>query len=414
MTDPRMPAPALEGRLYEAFDDCLARLSAGESVEACLQPHPDLADELRPMLEAAQLAQAASRVPHHAQMRSRARFLAAAAQRRSPRSNVLVGFLRRSLSTALALFVGFVLGATGLYYASASTLPGDRLYPFKRTLENVRIQLAVDPASRLELEQEYSLRREDETETLLSEGRTAEVNLSGVLASRSDSDWQVGGFTVRVTDDTEVVGDPRIGFYVDVTAELREGALTALKIVVLEKELTGELTRSGNRWAISGVEFAVVPDTILNGTVEPGATATARLRTLQSGDVVAVSLTVLAPATATPSATASPTPTLAPTNTPTPSATPAREPTRTPEPTRTAEPSDTREPTRTLELSETKEPSKTAEPSETKEPSKTAEPPKTEEPSKTAEPSKTQEPDRTPEPTHTPDSGGGGGGGGDD
>ena len=407
MTDPRMPAPALEGRLYEAFDDCLARLSAGEPVEACLQPHPDLADELRPMLEAAQLAQTASRVPHHAQMRSRARFLAAAAQRRSPRSNAFVGLLRRSLSTALALFVGFVLGATGLYYASASTLPGDRLYPFKRTLENVRIQLAVDPASRLQLEQEYSRRREHETEALLSEGRSEEVTFSGVLASRIGSDWQVGGFTVRVTDDTEVVGDPRIGFYVDVTAELREGALTALKIVVQEKELTGELTRIGNRWAISGVEFVIVPETILNGIVEPGATATARLRTLQAGDVIAVSLTVLAPATATPSATASPTPTLTPTNTPTPT----REPTRTPEPTRTAEPPQTREPTGAPEPSKTKEPSKTPETSET------------DEPSKTPEASETEESGSTPEPTRTEDSGGGGdddgdgggsGGGGDD
>lgn len=402
MTDPRMPTAALEGRLYEAFDDCLARLSAGEPVDACLRRYPDLADELRPMLEAAQLAQAASRVPHHVQMRSRARFLAAAAQRRSPRSNVLVGLLRRSVSTALALFVGFVLGATGLYYASASTLPGDRLYPFKRTLENVRIQLAVDPASRLQLEQEYSRRREHETEALLSEGRSEEVTFSGVLASRTGSEWQVGGFTVRVTDDAEVVGEARIGFYVDVTADLRGGALTALKIVVQEKEITGELTRIGNLWAISGVEFVIVPETILNGIVEPGATATARLRTLQAGDVVAVSLTVLAPATATPQATATPAPTRAPTHTPAPSATATREPTHTPEPTRTAEPPETREPTDMPELPETKEPGKTPEP------------PKTEEPSKTAEPPKTQEPDRTPEPTHTPDSGGGSGGGGDD
>jgi hypothetical protein len=391
-----MPTAALEGRLYEAFDDCLARLSAGEPVDACLQRYPDLADELRPMLEAAQWAQAASRVPHHVQMRSRARFLAAAARRRSPRSNVLVGLLRRSLSTALALFVGFVLGATGLFYASASTLPGDRLYPVKRAFENVRSQLAVDPASRLVLEQEYSLRREDETETLLSEGRTAEVNLSGVLASRSDSDWQVGGFTVRVTDDAEIVGDPRIGFYVDVTAELREGALTALKIVVQEKEITGELTRIGNLWVISGVEFAIVPETILNGIVEPGATATARLRTLQLGDVVAVSLTVLAPATAAPQATATPAPTLAPTNTPAPSVTPTREPTHTPEPTRTAEPSQTREPT------------EMPEPSETKEPGETPEPSKTEEPGRTPEASETEESGSTPEPTRTEDSGGGG------
>ncbi len=61
--------------LYDTFDDCLTRISAGESLEDCLQRYPALAGELRPMLEAARLAQSASRVPHHVQMRSRARFL---------------------------------------------------------------------------------------------------------------------------------------------------------------------------------------------------------------------------------------------------------------------------------------------------------------------------------------------------
>ncbi len=60
-------------RLFDAFDDCLARLAAGESVEGCLASYPDLAADLAPMLDAARFAEAAAPVPHHAQMRSRAR-----------------------------------------------------------------------------------------------------------------------------------------------------------------------------------------------------------------------------------------------------------------------------------------------------------------------------------------------------
>lgn len=390
-----------ESRLYDAFDDCLARLSAGGPLASCLEQHPDLAAELRPALEAAQAVMAASRVPHGAEMGSRARFLAAAAERRSLRPNALAAILRRSLGAAIALIAAFVLGATGLYYASASTLPGDGLYPVKRTFESVRIRLAADPAEQLELEREYSQRREDETATLVSEGRAAEVNFGGVLTGRAAADWQVGGFTVRLTDDTEIVGDPQIGFYVDVTAELDDGRLTATAIVAREREVTGKLARAGSRWAINGETFTILPETILRGTVESDATATARLRTLHSGDVVAVSLTILAPATATPSATATAT------STPAPSATPTSEPTQTSAPSRTLEPSEMHEPT---ELPESPEPSKTKEPGQTHEPSKPSES------VNTPKPSETHEPSRTPEPDHVEESGGGNGGdgGGDD
>jgi len=93
-----------EARLLDAFDDCLTRLQTGESISACLARHPALADELRPMLEATHAALAASRLPRHAQMRSRARFLAAVADRRKP-----VAAWRRALSPVMALAATFVI-----------------------------------------------------------------------------------------------------------------------------------------------------------------------------------------------------------------------------------------------------------------------------------------------------------------
>src|SRR5574341_195207 len=111
----------LDDRLLDAFDDCLTQMGQGESVADCLSRYPDLTLELRPMLEAAQAAVAASRVPHHVQMRSRARFLTAAAQKRPVGAGRVAGFVRRVLTTAITLFVGFLLGTTGLYYASAET-----------------------------------------------------------------------------------------------------------------------------------------------------------------------------------------------------------------------------------------------------------------------------------------------------
>jgi hypothetical protein len=63
-----------DDRLFDAFDNCLTRLKAGESIDSCLRAYPGLETELRPMLEAAQGAIRVSTVPHIAQQRSRARF----------------------------------------------------------------------------------------------------------------------------------------------------------------------------------------------------------------------------------------------------------------------------------------------------------------------------------------------------
>lgn len=90
----------IDDQLITAFDDCLTRLKAGESIASCLHSYPNLASDLRPMLEAAQAAIAVSVVPHAAQMRSRANFLTAAVQHKPQRS--FAGWWR-GLSTALAI-----------------------------------------------------------------------------------------------------------------------------------------------------------------------------------------------------------------------------------------------------------------------------------------------------------------------
>ncbi len=89
-----------DDRLLDAFDDCLTRLKAGETVGDCLRAYPDLAADLRPMLDVAQTAMTVSRVPRPAQMRSRAQFLTAAAQKKL--QPAVAGWWR-GLSTVMAL-----------------------------------------------------------------------------------------------------------------------------------------------------------------------------------------------------------------------------------------------------------------------------------------------------------------------
>jgi hypothetical protein len=411
-----------ESRLYDAFDDCLTRLSAGESIDACLSRYPELAAELRPLLEVALVAARDSAVPRGAQMRSRAALLSAAgAARRAPRPSGLRAVpFARLISTALAVFVALLIGGAGLVYISQRALPGDPLYGVKLAFEDARLGLASSPAARLALEDEFNRRRIVEIQALLASGRTAEVYFEETLVERGGPTWLVGPLAVEITPDTVVGSDCEPGYLVAVTARAAGGRLSALQIDAVESEHSGLLEREGGSWAIGGVAFLLVPETEIHGVLAEGAPATARLRRLDSGERIAVVITIQAgPAptgeatverTGEPSATPERTSTPGPTRTPRPSATPTRtpewRPSNTPRPptptaaataTEAATEPPTVEPTVEPDETETPEPDET----ETPEPDETDTPEPDE--SDTPEPTRTEEPSRTPEPTRTPD-----------
>jgi hypothetical protein len=412
-----------EARLYEAFDDCLMRLLAGEALDDCLELYPELADELRPMLEVAQRVQQLSRVPKVAELHSRKRLLTAAAQlraTRAPKGNRWIMTLRRALPALAALLIFILISSTGLYYASANTLPGDGLYPLKRTVEGVRLQWAANPSQRFMLEQEFAERRRAELGPVLADSRVADVDFEGTLVKVDGRQWQVDEFTLQVDSQTRIVGGPLPGQRVKVKAQSRAGMLTALEIAVQEVDLTGPLTPAGERWAIDEIVFVLLPEAVIKGRLEAGALATARIRELHNGERVAVSITVfpLATLTATHSATVRPSPTVEATATATPSftATPSPEPTaviqssatsepeKTPEPTpevSTPQPTAIPEPSAPPQPTEIRQPSEAPQPSATKKPSKTPEPEDTEKPSKTPEPEDTEKPSKTPQPSDT-------------
>ncbi|MFQ5408304.1 MAG: hypothetical protein ACE5FI_07790, partial [Anaerolineales bacterium] len=328
--------------LMDAFDDCLTRVRAGEALDDCLQRYPALEGDLRPMLEAAQLARAVGRVPHHVQMRSRARFLTAAAQLRQPERQARgwgAGLLRRTFSTVLAVLVGFMLGTTGIYYASADSLPGQRLYGLKRTFEGGRIQLAADIADRYVLEQSFQQRRRDEVEAVLSDPRSqgVVVNFDGALEAATEGYWLVDGIPVELRSVTRIEGEPRVGFHVAVVAESRAGSLYALDLSVDEIELDGELQRQGDEWLIDSVPFALTADTRVTGSLQSGAHAMVRLLALDSGGQVATVVQVEKPRV-TVTSTPAPTPTALPSPSPDPTSSPTPQLTETPAVTETAAP----------------------------------------------------------------------------
>ncbi len=74
--------------------------------------------------------------------------------------------------------------------ASAAALPGDMLYPLKRTVEEARLVLTTDRDS---LSKQLEQERRSEVAALLLTGGEAEVEFAGPIESIGQGRWQVAG-----------------------------------------------------------------------------------------------------------------------------------------------------------------------------------------------------------------------------
>lgn len=271
---------------------CLDLMEQGMSVSDVLVRYPDQADDLRPFLEiTAQLSQLATNPTIAQQNKSQAAFLsqAAAVKTASVETRHIWFWLQKLLLPVVALSMLLVLFAGGLFAASASALPGDSLYAFKRQFETLQLQLITAPDEKLRLIEQFSAERQHEVETLLLSGRTAEAKFDGLLEAIADDAWIVSNIRVEVSEQTLIAGTPQIGAQVRVTGLADNGRFAATIIEILS---------------------FVPPDPERLPTVVPPV-------------IVLPTSTASSSPTPTPSATetAVPTITLDPTETPTPTAT---------------------------------------------------------------------------------------------
>ncbi len=304
---------ALEHKLIE----CLSALERGDSLDQILSDYPEDAARLRPMLETAARLPALRMEPSQAaEVASRRALLAQAdALRRASqrRRGFLAGFapqpgrgrlLPRALITFASLTLAFVLIGAGVVAASGSALPGDPLYGVKRAVENVRLSLAPDTASRDALTAQFYRERIDETTALLTAGQEAEVEFSAIIESIQPDTWVVTGLAVQVDGATHIDGVPLVSRRAQVRGRTVDGVLIATSISV---EPSGEPAPSA--------------------TPELEATPTPQLQVAPS-HTSAPGLTLLPPLL--PTLTTVPGPALTPL--PLPTLTPEQLPTRTPEP----------------------------------------------------------------------------------
>jgi uncharacterized membrane protein YgcG len=224
--------------LYEVLEICLQELEQGADIETVLIRYPDLADELRPILETSVDASkmAVPAPSDEVVRRNRAKVLQQAAQMREanvqPARRIWFTSLRRLAVTLAVLTILFASG-TGLVRAASTTLPGDNLYPVKRTWEDVLVAFTFNRQQRDALEVEHENERLQELQELFAEGRSANVDFAGSVTSQNGNDWVISTVPVVVSAQTEI-RDQGLGIIVGSSVRVK-GQTQGNNIVLAER-----------------------------------------------------------------------------------------------------------------------------------------------------------------------------------
>lgn len=280
-------------RLETAFEVCLQALATGASLEACLSLYPDLADELRPGLQAAAALSRRSPVQPApaAQARSRNRVLAQAARARAQnRWQVLRQPLPRLGFALAAVMLALIAGWGGLTTAAAQSLPGETLYRVKRADETLRLQLVRNAQTRQTLRLTFNDRREAEARELIRLGRKGPVSFEGIVEGQAPGQWIISSLPVALSAETEVSGEVGPGDSVIVIGTTRpEGDLLASEILLHTYQLVGPVEQqSPSDWVVAGQTLRIVPASQIQEDIRPDDVALVLVEVQPNGDRVAL------------------------------------------------------------------------------------------------------------------------------
>lgn len=259
---------------YNQLENCLARMNAGEDLESVLKHYPQQADQLRPLLNAAARARQSGmplRIPASAQIDSRARFLLEA-QHREGKPAVFMPRLSFA-AAAVAVVVVLIAGIFGTALASASSIPGQTLYPVKLAVEQAQMTLTTDQSARLDLQEKFDRRRLAEAEELEKEGRTQPVTVAGPLEETTDHAWRVGGVKLNLSQGQEALASSLNGSYIEVKGEVRGGedGIEVDSLSLRFFPFSGVIQSiQGNQWIVSGVNVLVPETAKITGKPEVG------------------------------------------------------------------------------------------------------------------------------------------------
>lgn len=181
--------------------NCIDEILTGRStLEDCLDRYPQLADELRPLLGIASGIRPDEAVPTARSVeRIKARVLRAMASSQVHRREgriarafgwfrLPVAMARMSLPALAGVVLAFLVVAGGsVAYASQGSLPGDVLYPVKKSVESVQIVLTFTPEAKAGLHARLAQRRVDEVIAQTDLGEDVSAATLAAIAAQIDA-----------------------------------------------------------------------------------------------------------------------------------------------------------------------------------------------------------------------------------
>ncbi len=149
----------MDFNIEDILDDCIAEIRAGKTIEDTLNQYPQLADELRPLLNIAGKLNKlpAPSVSANGLMHTMAVLSTQNAnlKKRLQQRRITVFSKPVLIRIAAAIMIVFIVGWTAVT-SSAQALPGDILYPVKLLTERVRFFLTVNHEDKAELRLTFS------------------------------------------------------------------------------------------------------------------------------------------------------------------------------------------------------------------------------------------------------------------
>lgn len=169
----------MKRRFKDILNDCLERLSRGESLQDCLNAYPEQAKELASLLRVAQATQdVASAIAPRPEFKAQVLYhlnqrLAEGMPRR--RLHWWAPAITRPVALAAAVVLLLVVGAGATTAAANSSVPGEPLYLVKTMRERVLLSMPRSEASRANLEADLASVRSEEMAVLASRGDSERV-----------------------------------------------------------------------------------------------------------------------------------------------------------------------------------------------------------------------------------------------
>lgn len=182
----------MEIETQDIIEECLELLRSGISLEECLKRYPEEAEELEPVLRSAISVRAGleTELPPAARARIRDRVMTEWDRQRQPKrwdwsiSSIFpkLALFPRWAFVAASLVLVLALGGLGANNASASSVPGDLLYPVKEFRESVQLWFAWSSEAKVERYTSLVKERVAEVRKLAAKQRSDLDAISGALA----------------------------------------------------------------------------------------------------------------------------------------------------------------------------------------------------------------------------------------